>query len=155
MNVAAVMTHDVHTCGLGDSLGTAAKVMWDHDCGCVPVVDGGRVVGMLTDRDICMAAYFRGAPLNALRVGDSMSKPAHACSPNDTLDSAEKLMRANKVHRLPVIDAQGHICGILSLNDIVCGYAAKRKGAGVGATEIAATLAAICERRSLAASAAA
>jgi CBS domain-containing protein len=147
MNVAAVMTHEVYTCHPGDSLNTAANLMWEHDCGCVPVVnDGGRVVGMLTDRDICMAAYFRGVPLKALKVDETMSKSVHSCSPQDAIDAAEKIMSANKVRRLAVVDDSGHLCGMLSLNDIARGYRAKRKGTGIGATDVAATLAAICER---------
>ena len=60
MKIKDVMTPNVRTCFMSDSLATAAQLMWDHDCGCVPVLsEDARVVGMLTDRDICMAAYFQ------------------------------------------------------------------------------------------------
>lgn len=147
MNVSTVMTGQVRACRPDDTLEAAARIMWDHDCGCVPVVHEGRVVGMLTDRDVCMAAYLRGARLGELRVRDSMSKTLHTCSPDDPVDAAEKIMGDHKVHRLAVVDADGALRGVLSLNDIARGYRAKRKGAGVAATDIAATLAAICERR--------
>ena len=62
------MTTNVRKCFTSDSLATAAHLMWDHDCGCVPVLnEQARVVGMLTDRDICMAAFFQGAPINRIK----------------------------------------------------------------------------------------
>src|SRR4051812_38042425 len=75
MRVGELMTRDVATCGPGDSLARAAKIMWDRDCGVVPVLDPkGHVIAMLTDRDICMAAWSKGAPLSDLRVGDAASR---------------------------------------------------------------------------------
>ena len=75
MKVEDLMTRSVGTCRPTDTLSSAAQLMWERDCGCVPVVsdDGSnRVVGMLTDRDICMAAHFRGASPGALPVGQVM-----------------------------------------------------------------------------------
>lgn len=119
MKVSDLMTRDVKTCTPFTTLGTAAQIMWDHDCGCVPVIDQeSRVIGMLTDRDICMAAYLQGQPLNALPVTGAMSKQVFSCKPDDDLALAEQTMREKQVRRLPVIDAQGHLAGIISLNDI-------------------------------------
>lgn len=65
MKVKDVMTANVRRCFMSDNLVTAAGLMWDHDCGCVPVLnEEGLVVGMLTDRDICMAVFFQGVPMS-------------------------------------------------------------------------------------------
>ena len=69
MKVEQVMNRNVKTCRSSDSLDRAAQLMWENDCGCVPIVDDeGRGVGMVTDRDVCMAAYTQGGPLTHLRV---------------------------------------------------------------------------------------
>jgi CBS domain-containing protein len=150
MQVEQVMQRDVKTCRADDTLNTAAQLMWDHDCGCVPVVDGeGHVVGMLTDRDVCMAAYTRGMPLDAVQVSDAMSHSVSACQPQDTLADAERMMRENQVHRLPVIDAGGRIVGIVSLNDLAqeAGRETMAKKRAISFGDIGQTLAAVCRPR--------
>jgi CBS domain-containing protein len=150
MKVEQVMRQQAKTCHAQDTLNTAAQIMWDHDCGCVPVVDGdGCVVGMITDRDICMAAYTQGGPFCALQVQDAMSKTVCACHPQDTVVDAERIMRANQVHRLPVIDGGGHLVGILSLNDLAQEAAremAARKRE-ITFAEVGETLGAVCHPR--------
>jgi CBS domain-containing protein len=150
MKVEQVMKEQVATCQAHDTLNTAAQLMWDHDCGCVPVVDGdAHVIGMITDRDICMASYTRGAPLRALRVQDAMSKTVCACRPQDALADAERMMRANQVHRLPVVDAGGRIVGILSLNDLAheAGRAAGTRKPAITFADVGETLGAVCKPR--------
>jgi len=67
--------------------------MWENDCGCVPVVDrAARLIAMLTDRDICMAAYTRGGTLKDIRVSAAMSSELFACRPDDDLLVAQKMM---------------------------------------------------------------
>jgi CBS domain-containing protein len=113
------MQVDVYTCSINDTLNRAAQIMWDHDCGSVPVVDEDeRVVGMLTDRDVCMAAFTTDLPLSRASVNNAMSKTVFACAPDASLAYAEELMRRHQVRRLPVIDAGGALVGILSLGDI-------------------------------------
>jgi CBS domain-containing protein len=149
MKVEQLMTQNVYACGPHDSLNTAAQMMWEHDCGCVPVVDAdGRVVGVVTDRDVCMAAYTQGQTLCMIPVGRAMSKQIHTCSPDDTLTAAEAVMKAEQVRRLPVVDAQHRLVGILSLNDIARHAAHERRGRGkraIAADEVVQTLGAICE----------
>ena len=149
MDVGQLMVREVETCRPLDTLNTAARIMWEHDCGCVPVVDDdARVVGMLTDRDICMAAYTQGRPLDAIPVANVMSKDVHTCKADDPIAFAQGIMRAYKVRRLPVTDADGHLLGILSLNDIarqaVLERTRKTKKA-VSPAEVADILGAICE----------
>ena len=149
MNVAELMQQDVRTCAASDSLAVPAQIMWERDCGSVPVVgDGGELRGMITDRDICMAAYLRGKPLHECTVAEVMSRPAIASRPNDTLQKAEDTMRDNRIRRLPVVDENGHLTGILSLNDLA--LAARPGGPrpkDLGSETIASTLAAICQHR--------
>jgi len=150
MKVAQVMKQDVKTCRAQDTLNTAAQTMWDHDCGCVPVTDAeGHVVGMITDRDVCMAAYTRGQPLGALRIEEAMSAAVCTCRPEDTVADAEMMMRAHQVHRLPAVDDGGRLVGILSLNDIAI-YARQEPTAekrAVRLAEVGETLGAICQPR--------
>lgn len=119
MKVSQLMKQAVQSCRAKDSLKVAAQVMWERDCGCVPVTDDdGRLVGMITDRDISMAAYLQGGSLSALSVSEAMSKKLFSCRPDDTITQAETVMRKHQVHRLPVVDQQSHVVGILSLNDL-------------------------------------
>lgn len=119
MNVGELMTRDVRTCAPSDSMNDAARIMWERDCGCVPVVEAdGTVVGMITDRDICMAAYTQGRRLMYMNVGSAASKNVVTVGPNDSIRRAEELMRDAQVHRLPVVDTAGRLVGLLSLSDL-------------------------------------
>lgn len=122
MRVEKIMTQYVTTCGPSDSLEYAASQMWNSDCGSLPVTvgDGARLLaGIITDRDICMAALFQGKPLRELRVEDSMSKNVIACQAGDQIEAAEMLMQQKQIRRLPVLDADGALIGIVSMADIV------------------------------------
>lgn len=141
MTVKDVMVETVKCCAAGDTLNRAAQLMWENDCGCVPVVDGdSRVIGMLTDRDICMAAYTQGATLNGIQVSSVMSREVFTCRSRDTLLVAQRAMREHRVRRLPVTDREGKLVGILSLNDIA--RAVARSAAGKA--QVATTMVAIC-----------
>jgi CBS domain-containing protein len=119
MNVEELMTRDVRTCAASDSLNDAARIMWEADCGCVPVVDAdGTVVAMITDRDICMAAYTQGRRLMYMTVDSAASKNVVTIGKDESLRRAEELMRTAQVRRLPVIDSEGRIVGLLSLADL-------------------------------------
>ena len=119
MKVKDVMTTNVRTCFTSDTLATAAQLMWDHDCGCVPVLnEHGSVVGMLTDRDICMAAFFQGVPIGEIKVSAVMSRQLFDCTSDDDLSAAETIMREKKVRRLPVLNQEGRLVGLVSLSDI-------------------------------------
>ncbi|HVZ31068.1 MAG TPA: CBS domain-containing protein [Polyangiaceae bacterium] len=124
IRVGAVMTDDVQVCSPEDPLYRPAQAMWEGDCGCVPVVDAsGRVCGVITDRDICMAAYTKGLPLNSIRVAEVMSRHVHACNPEDTLERAIGMMADAEVRRLLVVAEDGKLRGIVSLADVAHGAA--------------------------------
>lgn len=147
MKVGRLMTRVVKTCRPQDSLSIAAKLMWDNNCGSVAVVADTGLVGVLTDRDICMAAYTQGRSLYDIQVSIAMSKKLFSCGPEDSLATAEKTMRSNRIRRLPVVDADRHLVGILSLDDIAREAAHERKGKGraeITTEEVCDTLAAIC-----------
>jgi CBS domain-containing protein len=128
MIVEDLMTREVGACRVGESLADAASVMWQRDCGAVPVVgeDGG-VVGMLTDRDVCMALATRRAYASDVRVEEVMSRDVVSCTPEDDAEEALELMRRRQLRRLPVVDSQGHLAGILSVADVL---RRTRKGGG-------------------------
>ncbi len=122
MKVEQLMTRNIETCRSDDRLNRAAQIMWEHDCGIVPVLaagnGAGHVVGMLTDRDICMAAYTQGRALGAIPVASAMSPQVYSCRPTDALAVALKVMETNQIHRLPVLDQHEQLVGMLSLADI-------------------------------------
>jgi CBS domain-containing protein len=147
VKVADLMTLEVRACTIHDSLNAAASIMWDGDYGCAPVVDDhGKLVGIITDRDVCMAAYTQGLPLAAMPVKRAMSAKVISCTRGDDLETAHRLMRTHEIHRLPVVDTRGRLAGILSLSDLIS-HAYGNGAAPSDALEVLTTLSAIRRRR--------
>jgi CBS domain-containing protein len=126
--------------------------MWEQDCGCVPVVTPGdgapTLVGMITDRDVCMAAYTQSRPLHASSVKSAMATRLCTCRPTDAIAVALTVMRRNQLHRIPVVDGGGHLLGILSLTDVAREAAHARHGdRELSPTSIAETVEAIARPR--------
>jgi CBS domain-containing protein len=148
MIVAEVMTQAVRTCAPTDSLSAAAQIMWELDCGSVPVVrDDGHVMGMITDRDICMAAHLRRQRLDECVVRNVMAAPAISVRPSDPLEKAETVMREHRVRRVPVIDENDRVTGIVSLNDLVLAVPRTDNQRGRQPEALVSTLAAISQHR--------
>lgn len=151
MTIEPLMSRHVHYCRPDHTLDYAASRMWDHDCGSLPVcVDDGapRVIGMLTDRDICMAAMFQGKSLRELKVADAMSRDIRVCEVDDRPEDVELTMREHKIRRVPVTDAAGGLVGIVSLADLARaahGRTLPRGQEAVSERDVGHTLAAICE----------
>jgi CBS domain-containing protein len=146
VQVRQLMTKtDVQTCTPDDCLDTAARLLWEGDIGVLPVVSGTRTVGVITDRDICMAAYTQGRPLRELQVASAMSRQVYGVRPETPLSEATLIMREHQVRRLPVLDQENKLVGLLSLNDLA--RDAARARAKVSMKEVAETLAAVCERQ--------
>lgn len=120
LEVADLMTRQVVSVRVSEPLSVAAKLLWDHDCGAIPVLEDNsdRVVGMVTDRDICMATWSRNLAPGAIATSEAMSQGLVYCSPNDSVETAEGIMRSRKVRRLPVLDSERKLVGILSVTDI-------------------------------------
>lgn len=147
MTVREVMSTPPHTCQPTTDLAAVTKLMWDQDCGFVPVVDaGGHLAGVLTDRDICVAAATRRQPPERIAAAQAMSTGVHACLPADTLDAALGTMAKFRVRRVPVIDTEGQLVGVVSMNDLV--RAVGRRG-GPSANAVVSALAAVCAPQSI------
>jgi CBS domain-containing protein len=154
MRIEQVMTSSPVSCEPGHSLSRAAQVMWRHDCGCLPVTldDGSQqVVGVITDRDICMAAHFKGKRLSEIQVAEVMTRDVWACNPGDSLGEAEAIMREAHVRRLPVVGRRDRLLGLLSLADLAR-EAVWQHGSGrpqITEAEVGVVLAMICQPRSI------
>lgn len=150
MNVEQLMCETVHTCSPSSTLGEAARIMWEADCGCVPVIDeNARLCGIITDRDVCMATYMTGNPPHEIFVRDAMHKQVLVCRLGDKIADAEAIMRMGQVRRLPVLDPAGRLAGLLSLNDIAveAGRSPKSPSNGVRLDEVGLTLSAVSYHR--------
>lgn len=118
--VSDLMHADVVTCRPDDTLNRCAQIMWDEACGCVPVVDEvGRPISIITDRDVCMAAYIQGKPLSDIVVSSAMSKRLLLVGAHDSVAVAERVMRRHGVRRLLVVGHDDALVGVLSFDDIV------------------------------------
>jgi len=119
MQIKELMQTPPITCCETESINRAAQLMWEHDIGAVPVTDSdGRVIGMITDRDVAMAAYTTGSSLQSLPIGNSMSKVVYSCAPDETIVAVEKRMQEAQVHRVPVVDEDRRALGMVSVSDI-------------------------------------
>lgn len=142
------MTSKVYSCDTRDTLERVAQIMWDRDCGSVPIVDGhNHVVGAVTDRDCAMAAYLQGKPLAQIRVVDVISRHVAACEPSTSIADAMNTMRHCAIRRLPVVDTGGCLVGIITLGDIALAAVPASLSPGADAIEVARTLAALCEHQ--------
>ena len=120
MKVQDIMARDVQCCGPHTNLAAAAQMMWDSDCGVLPVLNvEGKVGGVITDRDICMAVATRNKPASAITVWETVSGKAWTCRDTDDIHTALGIMKREKVRRLPVVDGDGVLQGVLSMNDLV------------------------------------
>lgn len=148
MKVKEVMTKEVKTCTPETDLAAAARLMWMRDCGVLPVVlEGKGVVGMITDRDICIAAGCRRRDPATILVSEIMTGQVYSCSPEADIREALKIMQEKQLRRLPVIDSAGRLCGILSMNDVLLKVQSDAKAPDPGTQDIYATLKSICAHR--------
>ena len=114
-----VMTRDVMTVPPDDSIQHAARMMADCDCGAVPVVDWqGRMMGMITDRDITVRMVANRADLSYARVSDCMTNQSFACHVSDSLDSCMRSMSDHQIRRMPIVDDRNRVVGIVSQADL-------------------------------------
>lgn len=143
VQVSEIMTKDIVACRPEDTLKKAASLMGEQDCGALPVLDGREeLIGVLTDRDICLCAADRDEPLANIQVADAISWEPLTCRPDEKIESAERKLSEHQVRRLPVIDESGKLLGMLSLGDIARAQA--DSGSPTGAQKkLAATIAAI------------
>jgi CBS domain-containing protein len=152
MKVQDIMTSDVQCCGSDTNLAAAAKMMWDSDCGALPVLNvQGQVMGMITDRDICMASATKNKPASDITVWETVSGKAYTCLMSDDVHTALDIMKREKVRRLPVVDEDGVLQGIVAMNDFVL-LAGEAKGAKTPALsyeDVVRTMKAVSAHRAL------
>ena len=145
MVVSELMTGDVATSTPTSNLEHALYVMLERDCGFVPIVTtGGHVVGVVTDRDICVAIALHQRQPSQIKIADAMSHPVFSCHAADSVMTALGIMTQHQVRRLTVVDEQGLLVGVLALNDIA--RAPHRPGAPTH-DDVAETLRAISRHR--------
>lgn len=120
MKVKDVMMRTAASCNRETNLGAAVEILWDRNCGVLPVVDGDqKVIGVITDRDICIALGTRNRLPGEITVGEVTSGRLFTCVSEDEIRAAMATMAHAKVRRLPVVTADGKLEGILSMDDIV------------------------------------
>lgn len=149
MYVADLMTTDVWTLGPDATIADAAAMMWEHGIGCIPIMDEDHyVVGVVTDRDLCLTAYGRELPMNKLPVADAMTGLVYTVSPDASLADVDALMRKYRIRRVPVTDRLGRLVGIVCLTDMArVALRRARTSAGSPGVDVARTLVGICDPR--------
>lgn len=146
MQLKDVMTHPVVTCPADAMADAPARLMWEFDCGFVPLVDNeGRLAGVITDRDITMAALTQGKPVAEILARSAMAADVVMCHPEDSVETAERLMREAEVRRIPIVDRDRRPVGVFAVNDLAR-LAGRAHKAAVD-RELAQTLAGICQPR--------
>jgi len=147
MRVKEIMTPDPKAIWLTESLADAAQLMWENDCGVLPVIkDGRKVVGLITDRDICMATAMNHANPSGISVEEVMTGRVYSVNSEDDVAQALQAMKDYKIRRLPVVTAGGELEGILSMNDIVLKANKDHgKAAQIGYDDVVETYQAICQ----------
>ncbi len=118
MRVRDAMTQAPITCEPTSSIRTAARLMADHDFASIPVTRSGRLVGIVTDRDIVRRAVTLQADAGSEPVGSIMTSPVITAKADDEIDYAAELMEANAIHHVPVIGSDGTLVGIVAQSDI-------------------------------------
>jgi len=120
MKVKEVMMGTPYYCRLETNLGSATELMWNANCGFLPVESSdGKVIGVVTDRDICIALGTRGRLAGDVVVGEVMAGKLCSCLPDDEIHVALQTMKEGKVRRLPVIAKDGSLVGVISMDDIL------------------------------------
>jgi len=117
MKVSDVMTRDVQVANPSDTIEAIARRMSEIDSGVMPIVDGGRIVGVITDRDIVVRVVGEGRD-NEIPVSEVMTSPVETCLESDRLKDATVKMAELQMRRLVIVDDQGNLTGILSLGDV-------------------------------------
>jgi CBS domain-containing protein len=145
VKVKEIMSQPPCTCSLNTSAAEAGVLMQEHLCGVLPVLSlHGKLVGIVTDRDLCLAAAARRRSATQVAVHEAMTTRLATCHPDDEVTSALDTMAAAGVRRLPVVDRHGYLQGVLSIDDVVVSGVGKE---GVTDADVVDTLRRIYARR--------
>lgn len=150
MKVQEVMTRDVKFCSPDTNLAAATEILWRNNCGALPVSDpDGKLLGVITDRDMCIALGTRNCRASDLAIRDVAINPVFSCEPDDDVHEALTTMRKHQVRRVPIVHQDGKLAGIVCLDEIVL-HAEKpdsKKHVGISYEDVVNTMKAICEHR--------
>ena len=156
MKVQEVMRKQAVFCSHEATLATAVELMRKNGCGFLPVIgEGGNVIGVITDRDICIALGTRNQKPTDVHVKDVMLPKQYTfpklftCTPDDDIHCVLKTMRMARVRRVPVIDREGGLLGILSMDDIVLRACARAGKHDISCKDVVDAYKAICAHREL------
>jgi CBS domain-containing protein len=141
MKIKDIMTTEVRSCAPETTLAVAAALMLDGDCGMLPVVENGKLVGVVTDRDMYIALATRNRLASEVTVGDVGRKQVWTCGPDDEVHAALAMMKEHRVRRLPIEGFGGTVLGIVSMNDLLLAAGARKP---VRSDEVVDVLRAIC-----------
>lgn len=141
MKIREIMTTDVRACTPDTNLASVAALMLDGDCGILPVEAGGKLVGVVTDRDAFIALGTRNVRASDLQAGQVMQEPVHTCGPDDDVQEALDAMRQHRVRRLVVEGFGGTVAGIVSMNDLLLAAGARK---AIRDTDVAEAFRTIC-----------
>jgi CBS domain-containing protein len=141
VKVKDIMTGEPRTCSPETNFAAAAALMLDGDCGILPVVADGKVIGVVTDRDMYIALATRNMRASEITVHEVVRTPVYTCGPDDDVQAVLETMKQHRVRRLPVEGFGGTIVGIVSMNDIVLASGPRKP---VRDAEVLSTLQAIC-----------
>ena len=141
MKIKDIMTGEPRTCSPETNLAAAAALMLEGDCGILPVMEEGKLVGVVTDRDMNIALATRNKRASEITVREVVQTPVYTCGPDDDVQIGLETMKQHRVRRLPVEGFGGTIMGIVSMNDIVLASGARKP---VRDAEVVSTLQAIC-----------
>ena len=120
MKVKDIMMGTPYYCQPETNLGSATELMWNANCGFLPVESAeGRVIGVITDRDICVALGTRNCPAGEVTVAEVLTGKLYSCAPDDDIHMALQTLKEAAVRRLPVISQKGTLVGVLSMDDIL------------------------------------
>jgi CBS domain-containing protein len=141
MKIKEIMTAEPRTCSPETDLAAAAALMLDGDCGILPVVAEGKLVGVVTDRDMYIALATRNQRASEVTVAEVVRTPVYTCGPDDDVQAVLAIMKQQRVRRLPVAGFGDTVLGIISMNDIL-----RAAGAGKPVSDAAVvdTFQAIC-----------
>lgn len=151
MKIDRIMERNVVTCGPNDTLESAATLMWNHDCGAIPIVDGeGRPIGIVTDRDIAMASALQHKPLWQIKAQElGNGRQVHCCPTGIDAEEAIGTMGEHGVRRLLVVGDDGRVQGLLSIDDAICfaGQGEGEEGGPLDYEDVMAALKQVCQHQ--------
>lgn len=127
MKVSDVMTRDVQVAAPTDTIADVARRMSEIDSGVIPIAEGDRIVGVITDRDIVVRVVGEGRD-NEIPVSEVMTSPVETCAASESLKAATKKMADLQMRRLVILDDAGKLAGILSLGDVAREHSARAVG---------------------------